>query len=225
MDMRRGTFVFSLLCALLLSACAPRSGEMIVAQIGPSKVSLKEYESFYARNSGGWEVGRQSSQEDRERFLDLLTNYKLKLQDAYDRKLLNDSDIVSELSDYRSNLASTFLLEKEVTDPGLQKVYNRKKEEIRAHQILLSVKAGTSPEETLKIWNQATDLIRRAKAGESFDSLVLQYSEDPTAKANRGDIYYFTSGQMTPIFEDAAYGMKTGEIRSEERRVGKECRL
>src|SRR6266487_858828 len=96
MNVVRGAII-----ALLLSF-AVRSGysqgdDIVVLQVGPSKVSLKEFENFYIRNSGGWDSAKQSTKEEREHFLDLLTNYKLKLMDAYDRNLINDTDIVREL--------------------------------------------------------------------------------------------------------------------------------
>jgi len=187
---------------------------MIVLEAGTTKVTLGEYENFYTRNSGGWDVAQKSSMEERERFLDLLTNYKLKLQDAFDRNLLNDSDIVSELKDYRSSLASTYMIERELTEPGIKKLYDRKKEEIRAKHILISVKAGASPEETSKAYTKAMDLVRRIKAGESFDSLAVQFSDDPSVKQNYGDIYYFTGGQMETSIEEATYSMRKGEISS-----------
>jgi peptidyl-prolyl cis-trans isomerase SurA len=192
--------------------CSPKSSDIVVLEVGQQKISLAEYENFYTRNSGGWEVGQKSSIEERERFLDLLTNYKLKLQYAYDRNLLNDSDIVNELREYRSTLATTFLIEREITEPGVQKLYERRREEIRAQHILIKTVPDAKPEDTLKAYTKAMDLLKRALAGESFDSLALQNSEDPSAKFNSGDIYYFTGGQMVTPFENAAFTMKKGEL-------------
>lgn len=213
MSVNRGVFA-TLFLSLVLFGCSPKSGDMIVLEVGPTKVSMKEYEDFFTRNSGGWDAARQSTQEERERFLDLLTNYKLKLLDAYDRNLLNDEDIVRELKEYRASLASTFMIEKELNDPGVKKVYERRKEEIRAQHILLSLKPDALPEDTLRLYTKAMELIRRAKAGESFDTLAVQFSDDPSAKTGGGDIYYFTSGQMVTAFENAAYAMHKGEITS-----------
>ena len=37
-------------------------------------------------------------------------------------------------------------------------------------------------------------------------------SEDPSAKTNKGDLYYFSVGKMVPEFEEAAFAMKKGEV-------------
>jgi peptidyl-prolyl cis-trans isomerase SurA len=213
MSVTRGVFA-TLFLSLVLFGCSPKSSDIIVLEVGPTKVSMREYEDFFTRNSGGWDAARKSTQEERERFLDLLTNYKLKLLDAYDRNLLNDEDIVRELKEYRASLASTFMIEKELNDPGTRNIYERRKEEIRAQHILLSVKPDASPEDTARLYAKAMGLIHRAKSGENFDTLAVQFSDDPSAKTGGGDIYYFTSGQMVSAFEDAAYAMHTGEISS-----------
>jgi peptidyl-prolyl cis-trans isomerase SurA len=214
MDIIHRWLIAFLLISLCLIGCSPKYGEMVVLEVGKSKVTLSEYETFFTRNSGGLETARQSSPEERERFLDLLTNYKLKLQDAYERKLQNDSDIVEELREYRSSLASTFMLDRELIDPGVKQMYDRRKEELRAQHILISVKPDAQPADTLAAWTKAMDVIHRIKSGENFDSLALKFSEDPSVKTNRGDLYYFTGGQMVSSFENAVYAMHKDEITS-----------
>src|SRR5713226_5086565 len=90
-----GTLLFCL--SLLAMGCAPKASDIVVLEVGPHQVSLDEYENFYARNSVNRDSAGRSSIEERGRFLDLLANYKLKLQDAYDRNLYNDTDVVREL--------------------------------------------------------------------------------------------------------------------------------
>ncbi|MDI6767095.1 MAG: peptidylprolyl isomerase [Bacteroidota bacterium] len=199
---------------IILGGCSSKVGDMVVLEVGNNKITVSEYENFFTRNSGGWSVAQKSTLEEREHFLDLLTNYKLKLQDAYDRNLVNDSDIVQELRDYRASLASTYMVEREITEPGVKQLYNRRKEEIRAQHILIKLNPDASPEDTTSAYIKAMDIIQRAKAGENFDSLVLHHSEDPSAKSNSGDLYYFTGGQMVGPFENAAFSMKKGEISS-----------
>ncbi len=209
-----GIIATTAVCMLLLSGCSPKASESVVLEVGQKKVTLGEYEEFFTKNSGGSTAAKQSSMEERNRFLDLLTNYKLKLQDASDRNMMNDPEIISEMKEYRQTLAATFLVDKEVTEPGVRQLYERRREELRAQHILFSVKADAPPADTLKAYEKAMDIIRRAKSGESFDSLARKFSEDPSVKANGGDVYYFSSGQMVSSFENAAYAMKQGEISS-----------
>jgi peptidyl-prolyl cis-trans isomerase SurA len=175
---------------------------------------MNEYENFYTRNSGGWDAARQSSMEERERFLDLLTNYKLKLQDAYDKNLINDTDIVRELREYRTSLASTYILDRELTEPGVKLLYQRRQEYVRPQHILVSLKPDASLQDTLEAYKKAMDIIRRATSGENFDSLAVQLSEDASSKSNRGDLYFITTGTLVKPFEDAMYAIPKGQIGS-----------
>jgi foldase protein PrsA len=55
-------------------------------------------------------------------------------------------------------------------------------------------------------------MLERIKNGESINDLAVQYSKDPTAKENKGELGYFKRGEMVPEFENAAFKMKPGEI-------------
>lgn len=46
----------------------------------------------------------------------------------------------------------------------------------------------------------------------SFDDLVLQYSDDPSASANHGKFVGIYKGEMTKSFEDTAFALSDGEI-------------
>jgi len=58
---------------------------------------------------------------------------------------------------------------------------------------------------------QLEDILKRARAGEDFKQLVMQYSEDPTSKAKGGD-YTIARGQTLPEFEAAAFSLNTNQI-------------
>lgn len=204
----------ALLIAFLIAGCSPKVGESVVLEVGPSKVTLREFENFYTRNSATGDTLSNTPIAERERFLDLLTKYKLKLLDAADRKLNEDPEVQAELRDYRASLATTYLIEKEITEPGIRLLYDRKREEIRGRHILLAVKPEATPADTLKAYTKAMDLIAKLKAGADFDSLALAESEDPTVKSNGGDLYFFTGGQMVLPFEHGAYAMKVNETSS-----------
>ena len=58
---------------------------------------------------------------------------------------------------------------------------------------------------------QLEDILKRARAGEDFKKLVMQYSEDPTSKEKGGD-YTIARGQTLPEFEAAAFSLNTNQI-------------
>lgn len=82
-------------------------------------------------------------------------------------------------------------------------------EKVHASHILVDNKIRTD-EEALKRAQEA-----RAKAldGKPFDMLAQEYSDDPSAKENKGDLGFFEAGKMVKPFADAAFAMgASGEI-------------
>ena len=52
----------------------------------------------------------------------------------------------------------------------------------------------------------------RLKNGEDFAKVAQEVTEDPSGKANGGDLGYFTKEQMVPEFSDVAFKLDKGQI-------------
>lgn len=196
----------------VIAAIAAGCSSTYVAEIGGDKVSVEEFERVYAKNNGGWEAAAKTSAEEKQKFLDLYVKFRLKVKEAYANGYQNDPELQKELSDYRSNLAVSYMIDQEITKPALEKMYQRRQKEVHASHILLRVNQNAPPEDTLKAFTTAMAIIDSLKMGKSFDTLALHNSQDPSAQQNKGDLYYFVSGAMVPEFEDAAFSMKPGEF-------------
>ena len=59
---------------------------------------------------------------------------------------------------------------------------------------------------------KAEDLLKRARAGEDFDKLAKENSDEPGAKESGGDLGWFGRGRMVKQFEDAVFALKDNEI-------------
>ncbi len=197
---------------VVCSGCSPKQSDIIVAKVGDNPITLADYENLYEKSSGSREQAQAATPEEREKFLGLMTNFRLKLADAYRQGLDKRPEIHSEINQYKGSLAQSFLTDREVTSPGVKKMYDRRKDEIRANHILLNIPASTKAEDTLAVYQKAKEIISKLKAGADFATLAIENSKDPSVKQNKGDLYYFTGGQMVPAFEDAAVGLKPGEI-------------
>lgn len=80
----------------------------------------------------------------------------------------------------------------------------------RAHAAHVLVDATKrSDAEALERANQVRD---KLVAGGDFSALAQEYSDDPSAQRNKGDLGFFTAGRMVKEFETAAFTMKVGEI-------------
>ena len=185
-------------------------GGSYVADIAGDKISVEDFEQVYAKNNGGREAAAKTSVEDRQKFLDLYVKFRLKVKEAYALGYNNDTELRNELNDYRKNLGISYMLEKEITKPALEQMYSRKLKQIRASHILIGV-PSSKPEDTVLGFTIGKKIIDSLKLGYSFEQLAMNNSKDPSAQSNKGDLYYFSAGQLVPEFEDAAFSMKVGE--------------
>lgn len=60
--------------------------------------------------------------------------------------------------------------------------------------------------------DKAEELRKRAAAGEDFDKLAKENSDEPGAKDSGGDLGWFGKGRMVKPFEEAAFKLKDNEI-------------
>lgn len=147
-----------------------------------------------------------------EEYLDLFVNFKLKVEEARRRGLDTTQAFLKEYSTYREELRKPYLPDTRMLDSLAELTYKRMQEEVRASHILLNLKPDATPEDTLAVYKKALELRNRALTGESFEALANTFSEDPSAKINRGDLGYFTAMQMVYPFEQAAYTTSPGSI-------------
>jgi len=216
---------FSVVPQLVRSEGKKKNDSPIILELGnDKKISLEEFKNFYMRYSGTNSDTSKITKADLEKFLDLFEKYELKLSDAHVRRLDTMQEVKAEVKNYRDELSKTYLLDQEITSPAVKKMYDRRKEEVRARHILFKLPEEDEQEEdsedslsqkpkidTNAIRQKAVDAIHRLESGEKFENLVSELTEDPSGKNNGGDLYYFTTGQMVAPFEDACYSLKVGE--------------
>ncbi len=88
-----------------------------------------------------------------------------------------------------------------------------KGDERQASHILITVDANASAEQKQAARAQAEQLLRQAKQNPaSFADVAKKNSQDPGSAAKGGDLGMFPRGAMVKSFDDAAFGMKVGEI-------------
>ena len=87
---------------------------------------------------------------------------------------------------------------------------------MRASHILISYSGAYGAPETLtrtKISARAlADSLLNVASSNDFAALALQYSDDPTAKENSGDLKWFADGQMVQEFNQACLTHNVGDI-------------
>ncbi|ALD20122.1 peptidylprolyl isomerase [Hymenobacter sp. DG25A] len=213
--MRRRILLTGAVAAVLLAGCqtskTPSSAKQPVLEtLGTHEVPASEFAYVYRKNNSGTpEAGTKASVAE---YLDLYTNFKLKVLEAESRGLDTTQAFQRELDGYKQQLAQPYLTEKSVTDQLVREAYDRLSKEISAAHILVRIAPDADPKDTLVAYQKALALRQRVTGGEDFSKVAAETSEDPSAKENGGRLGYFTALQMVYPFETAAYKTPVGQV-------------
>lgn len=200
---------FGLLLSLNLVSYAQTAKKEVLFTIDDKPYYTDEFSRIYKKNI---DLVKDESQKDLNQYLDLFIGYKLKINKANKLGLENNPKYQTELKSYRTQLAKNYLTDSKVTKELIDEAYARTLKEIRASHILIMVDENASPADTLKAYNQIMDVRKKAVNGEDFEKLAVQYSQDPSAKENKGDLGYFSAFRMVYPFENGAYNTKKGDV-------------
>jgi len=150
-----------------------------------------------------------------------VTDMILMSQAAEAKKMGDTPEFKRKLAFNREKLLMEQLLQKAgkeaLTDKAMHDVYDEaakqmgQEQEVHARHILIRAAAGDD-----KASKEAEDKIKaiivRLKKGEDFAKVASEATEDPSGKANGGDLGYFSKEQMVPEFSDTAFKLDKGQI-------------
>ncbi len=182
----------------------------VILTIDGNPVSVEEFERLYKKNNQN--LLEESEQKNPVEYMELFVNYKLKVHEAEQLGLDTIDSFVRELKSYRDELAKPYLTDVQFSDIMVQEAYARMKNEVKASHILLRLNENASPADTLTTYNKILSIRNRILAGENFENVAFEVSEDPSVKMNKGILGYFSAFQMVFPFEQAAYKTEIGDI-------------
>ncbi len=202
-------FVGQLSCVWPIASSAQTKPEVILTIPG-EEVSKDEFVRLYQKNNQF--LPDDSLRKSPEEYMDLFINYKLKVIQAQDLGLDTLAAFRKEYKQYRDQLAEQYLKPADFSDELYKQAYDRMCTEVKAAHILIQCTENASPAEVEKARDRCLDIRARVLAGADFESMAMQYSDDPSAKQNKGILGYFTAFQMVPEFEEAAFKLAAGEL-------------
>lgn len=180
----------------------------VVMQIGPESVTFSDLEQAYKRNMNRKNIQLSEVKKDSVMdFVRLYTNYRLKVLDAFGRKLDQDSAVKADIEQNRRLLADNYLFEKKIVEPTIEQMLQRRKRELQIAIIFVE-----RPIDTVKAWEKAQRLLAIVKAGADFERIARDSSEDRETGNKGGLLPFITSGRILRAVEDAAYATPAGQV-------------
>jgi foldase protein PrsA len=118
------------------------------------------------------------------------------------------------LARLRARLRTQLLIEKILADQI--DIPDSELDQVHARHILIRIAASQDPKDAEAADQQARQKALQAKdrlaAGEAFESVARDMSEDPLSKGSGGDLGFLPRGRMPKEFDDVAFSLEPGRI-------------
>ncbi|MFN3656092.1 MAG: peptidylprolyl isomerase [Pseudolabrys sp.] len=219
--MLRRAGILAAALALLASAGSPlraQDANPVVAKV--NGVEIRQSDISAAEEEAG-QLPPMAADAKQDYLVQFLADMILVSKAAEDKKLGDTPAFKSKLEFARKKLLMEALLAQTgkdaMTDAAMRKVYDEAikqiadEQEVHARHILVRAAPGDD-----KASKEAEDKIKaviaRINKGEDFAKVAGEVTEDPSGKANGGDLGYFTKDQMVPEFANTAFGLDKGKI-------------
>lgn len=207
MKLTHSIFIF---LGVLLSGQTTAQKQEVLITIGGIEIEKAEFERIYLKNNQN--LLDESDVKSPKDYLRLYVDFKLKVAEAMNLKMDTVKTFREELAGYRKELAAPYLTDMNYDESMVRELYERMKKEVNASHILFRLNENASPEEEKEVLGKAMEVRNEIINGMDFNRAAFEYSEDPSARNNRGNLGYFSAFQMVAPFENAAFNTPAGQI-------------
>ena len=177
----------------------------VLLEIENDKITLDEFSHIFNKNNDNEKIDKEYLDE----YIELFINFKLKVKEAKNLGFDTVATFIDELNGYRKQLAKPYLRDDNFNDELFDEALDRIQFDINANHILININDENNDEALNKI----NDIRREIINGNiSFEDAAVKYSDDKSAKENKGNLGYFTAFMMVYDFETAAYTTDINDI-------------
>lgn len=181
------------------------SNAQTVFSFGKNNVSKDEFVRAFNKNPN---INGDRKKALRE-YLDLYTNFKLKVQAAYDEGLDKDATQQYELQNFKRQIAENIINDQANIKQLVKEAFERSQKEIHVAQIFVEVESGADSTDALKT---ITAAYKALKEGKDFGEASGSYSSEESVRQSKGDLGNITVFTLPYEIENVIYNLKPGSF-------------
>ena len=138
-------------------------------------------------------------------YLDLYVASRLKIKEAKAKGYDTLPQLVADLSNLRQQILPTYLNDKESMDRMVNEAFGRSQKDLHLAHIFIKIGENAAAAE------QKKEQVLAALGKEDFAAVATEYSDDPSAKSNGGDLGWITVFSLPYELESLAYATPQGK--------------
>jgi peptidyl-prolyl cis-trans isomerase SurA len=152
-------------------------------------------------------------------YLDLYTNFKLKVKAAQELRLDTISQIKYDVQNFREQVLENYLSDEKGMQLLIDEAMTRANKDVHILYFSVPVSNDAKPADTLKAYNAAKELCTNVKKGDSYNEIVTDISTK-FSPAKYADVGFITAFSIPYEFENIIYNTKVEGV-SEPYRTAK----
>ncbi len=172
---------------------------------GKQAVSADEFLRAFQKNNNG-----ATDEKAVREYLDLYIASRLKIAEAKEEKLDTLPQLKSDLAGLRQQILPTYLNDKESLDALIKEAFGRQQKELHVAHIFIAF-AKNNVTDTVAAMKKRDDVLVKLANRLSFSEAAKQYSDDPSAIGNGGDLGWITAFTLPYELESLAYATPVGK--------------
>lgn len=189
---------------IIISALSFPSFSQTLFTYGQYAVQADEFVKAYNKNNTAPAANKEKAMRD---YLNLYINSRLKIREALERRYDTLPQITVEVTNLRNQIIENFMSDPQTMTRLTQEAFARSQKDIHVAHIFIAANNN----DTAAAFNQANSIYERLQKGEDFAALAQQFSQDPAAKTNKGDMGWITAFTLPYVFENAVYATAPGK--------------
>ena len=195
-----------------------KENDPVLMTIDGKEVTASEFMYIYRKNNSETALDQKSLDE----YLELFTNFKLKVAEAESEGIDTTQAFIKELAGYRAQATPKYMRDEEAFDSIVSLSYHRMAHIRRAAHIAIECRQDASDSakaaaraliEELRMKATGTYEVKgKVQPASDFNELARTYSTDPSAKETGGELGWILPFRYVYSLEEAIYNTPVGQI-------------
>ncbi|HEU4902108.1 MAG TPA: peptidylprolyl isomerase [Flavisolibacter sp.] len=189
-----------LLTAVCLAATFSAPAQTLFTY-GKDKVSATDFLEAFQKNNQG-----PVTEKVLKNYLDLYIASRLKIREAKAKGYDTLPQLLADLANLRQQILPTYLNDKESMNRMIGEAFSRSQKDL--HLAHIFIKAGNNDAAA----EQKKEAVLQALGKRGFAEVAKEFSDDPSAKTNGGDLGWITVFSLPYELENLAYSTPAGAV-------------